>query len=302
MVRQSGAHIYTPHFLRATTANRCSTGTMVTASKDHKTATFEEAEKALGYGRTRNGTLPSSVPAGVVTWILPLVAPFGTVAVIIVGEMTVNVAAAPLKVTLVAPARLLPRIWMSAPARAAAACSFTKGLNPTDTLYTVPPFWRRPYAWFRKNFRWWLTPVRRTRQSRRAAKAMQGSERAPPAVRGLFPLGPLVQGTDGNRSYSSTLALLFFKPSLLPGANAQNKIHGFWFRGDAPNQSIIRAQFRVANSTWCWKRSPGRLFVFANRRRGRVKILSRDRTDSRCGTTAWRMAPMRAMGAAERRC
>jgi hypothetical protein len=53
--------------------------------------------------------LLKSVPPGVTTWTFPLVAPAGTVAVISEGETTVNTAAAPLKLTLVAPFRSVPR-------------------------------------------------------------------------------------------------------------------------------------------------------------------------------------------------
>jgi hypothetical protein len=47
--------------------------------------------------------LLESVPPGVTTWTVPVVAPAGTVVVISDGETTVNVAGVPLKVTLVAP-------------------------------------------------------------------------------------------------------------------------------------------------------------------------------------------------------
>jgi hypothetical protein len=46
-------------------------------------------------------------PAGVVTLIGPVVAPTGTVAVILVALTTLNVAAVPLKVTAVAPVRFV---------------------------------------------------------------------------------------------------------------------------------------------------------------------------------------------------
>ena len=49
-------------------------------------------------------------PAGVVTLIGPVVAPAGTVAVILVALTTLNVAATPLKVTLVAPVKFVPVI------------------------------------------------------------------------------------------------------------------------------------------------------------------------------------------------
>ena len=59
------------------------------------------------YGSTRKGTLLESVPPGVTTWTSPLLAPAGTVVVIKNLDTTVNVAAVPLKLTLVAPVRSL---------------------------------------------------------------------------------------------------------------------------------------------------------------------------------------------------
>jgi hypothetical protein len=56
-------------------------------------------------GVTRKGTLLVSVPVGVTTVRLPVLAPAGTMAVISVLETTVNVAARPSKMTLVAPVR-----------------------------------------------------------------------------------------------------------------------------------------------------------------------------------------------------
>ena len=51
-----------------------------------------------------------AVPPGVVTTILPLVAPAGTIAVICVSDFTVNVATTLLKVTLLACFRPVPVI------------------------------------------------------------------------------------------------------------------------------------------------------------------------------------------------
>jgi len=51
-----------------------------------------------------------AVPSGVVTWILPLLAPDGTVAVIWVEELAVNVAAVAPKLTPVVPVKLVPVI------------------------------------------------------------------------------------------------------------------------------------------------------------------------------------------------
>jgi hypothetical protein len=49
-----------------------------------------------------------AIPPGAVTAIGPVVAPTGTVAVIFVDELTTKVAAVPLKLTAVAPVKLLP--------------------------------------------------------------------------------------------------------------------------------------------------------------------------------------------------
>ena len=56
-----------------------------------------------------------SVPAGVVTEILPVVAPAGTVAVIFVAELTVNVADVPPNLTDVAPVKFVPLIVTDVP-------------------------------------------------------------------------------------------------------------------------------------------------------------------------------------------
>src|SRR5258708_5747858 len=65
-------------------------------------------EKLEIVGVTRKFTLLVKVRLGVVTLTLPVVAPRGTVVLISVAETTVNVAAVPLKVTLVVPVRLVP--------------------------------------------------------------------------------------------------------------------------------------------------------------------------------------------------
>jgi len=72
---------------------------------------------------TVNGTLTvkllalSAVPASVVTLSGPIVAPVGTVAWIAVSEITVKLAALPLNVTAVAPAKFAPLIITLAPTR-----------------------------------------------------------------------------------------------------------------------------------------------------------------------------------------
>ena len=57
----------------------------------------------------------SSVFLGVVTVTNPVVAPLGTVVLISVLEMTVNTAAVPSKLTLLALVRLFPKITTVAP-------------------------------------------------------------------------------------------------------------------------------------------------------------------------------------------
>src|SRR6476469_7809714 len=58
-----------------------------------------------------------AVPPPVVTAIRPVLAPLGTVAVILVAETTVKLAAAvPLKLTAVAPVKLVPVMVTTVPA------------------------------------------------------------------------------------------------------------------------------------------------------------------------------------------
>src|SRR5256712_4387866 len=57
-----------------------------------------------------------AVPAEVVTLIGPLVAPAGTVAVIVVAEPTVKLALVPLNSTALAPVKLVPLIETLVPA------------------------------------------------------------------------------------------------------------------------------------------------------------------------------------------
>src|SRR5208283_2150079 len=83
---------------------------------------------------TRKATLLESTPLGVVTSIVPVVAPLGTVVSMKVPDTTVNVAGTPLNVTLVAPVRSLPRIPMTEPALPKVGLLFTKGPRPVDRL------------------------------------------------------------------------------------------------------------------------------------------------------------------------
>lgn len=78
------------------------------------------------------------MPPGVVTSTRPVVAPVGTVVVISDAETTVNVAAVPLNVTLVAPVRSVPRILTAAPTVPEVVCVSTNGARPRDILKIAP--------------------------------------------------------------------------------------------------------------------------------------------------------------------
>src|ERR1022692_844339 len=84
----------------------------------------------------RKGTLLESVPLGVTTWTVPVVAPVGTVVVISELETTSKTAAVPLKLTLVAPVRFVPRILTAAPTLPKVGSVSTNGPKPTDRLKT----------------------------------------------------------------------------------------------------------------------------------------------------------------------
>ena len=86
------------------------------------------------YGVTRKFWLLSKTTVGVVTCTLPEVAPAGTVAVIPELETTVNAAAVPLKVTPVAPVKLVPRITTDVPTAPEVVWVFTNGPRPIDKL------------------------------------------------------------------------------------------------------------------------------------------------------------------------
>ena len=90
------------------------------------------------YGITTNVALLVSVPLGVTTSTVPVVAPAGTVVVIKVFDTTVNVDGVPLKVTLVAPVRSVPRIPTRLPTVAPAGTVFTNWPRPVERLKTVP--------------------------------------------------------------------------------------------------------------------------------------------------------------------
>src|SRR6266852_5454019 len=100
-------------------------------------------EKLEIVGVTRKFTLLVKVwGPGVVTLTLPVVAPLGTVVLIAVPvELTVNVAFVPLKVTLVEPVKLFPRIVTYAPTLPEVGSVSTNGPSPTERLKTVPQPW-----------------------------------------------------------------------------------------------------------------------------------------------------------------
>ena len=83
--------------------------------------------KLLICGTTLNGALLARVPLGVTTLIRPVVAPAGTEVVMAVPvEFTVKVAAVPLKLTAVAPVRLVPKTVILAPTLPELVMDWTK--------------------------------------------------------------------------------------------------------------------------------------------------------------------------------
>src|SRR5215469_5391655 len=94
--------------------------------------------KVANQGSTRKNTLLLSDPFDVVTSTGPEVAPVGTIVVISVGDTTLKVAAVPLKLTLVAFVRFVPRIVTEVPTLPTVGTVFTNGPSPTKRLKTVP--------------------------------------------------------------------------------------------------------------------------------------------------------------------
>ena len=78
------------------------------------------------------------VPPGVATWTWPVEAPSGTVVVMSEADVTVNDAAMPLKVTLVVPIRLVPRILTARPTFPEVGSVFTNEPSPETSWKTVP--------------------------------------------------------------------------------------------------------------------------------------------------------------------
>ena len=81
----------------------------------------------VGGGMTVKLLELASVPLGVVTLMVPVVAPAGTVVVIVVAELVPMAAVVPLNVTLVAPPRLVPVIVTDRSDRAARGCRAGQG-------------------------------------------------------------------------------------------------------------------------------------------------------------------------------
>src|SRR6202007_233906 len=84
-----------------------------------------------------------AVPPGVVTLMVPVVAPDGTVAVIAVAEFTVKLALVPLNRTAVAPVKLVPLMVTLVPAGPLAGVKLVTvgGVMPVKlpALVAVPP-------------------------------------------------------------------------------------------------------------------------------------------------------------------
>ena len=85
-----------------------------------------------------NAMLLDSVPLGVTTWTLPLVAPAGTLVVISEGRTIENEAATPLNLTLVTPTRFEPRILTVAPTAPELGKVFTNGPRLREKRKTEP--------------------------------------------------------------------------------------------------------------------------------------------------------------------
>lgn len=87
-----------------------------------------------------------SVPDGVTTEIVPVVAPAGTVAWIYVSDTVVNDADIPLNVTLVDPVRPLPKMRIFCPTLPTPGAVSTNGLRRFKNLKTEPSVLYGPYV------------------------------------------------------------------------------------------------------------------------------------------------------------
>ena len=75
-----------------------------------------------------------SAPPGAVTVIVPVVAPAGTCARMLVSETTVNVACVSLNATAVVPVRLFPKMDTVLPALPKLGTASTNGARSPDKL------------------------------------------------------------------------------------------------------------------------------------------------------------------------
>jgi hypothetical protein len=71
----------------------------------------------------------------------------------------VNVAAVPLKATLVEPFRLFPRRVTAVPTLPEVGRILTNALRPSDRLKTVPSPLARQSTLSRRSSHWWLEPA-----------------------------------------------------------------------------------------------------------------------------------------------
>src|SRR5438270_9713203 len=99
-------------------------------------------------GVTRNFRLLFKLPPGVTTFTKPVPAPDGTVAEMYVSDRTLYVALVPLKVTLVAPVKPLPKMPTDLATFPEVGNSLTKALRPTSKLKRAPTLFAPPeFAW-----------------------------------------------------------------------------------------------------------------------------------------------------------
>jgi hypothetical protein len=79
-----------------------------------------------------------NVPPGVIIVTVPVVAALGTVVLIWELETTTKAAAVPLKLTLVVPVRLVPKIFTAVPVLPEVGSVSMNGPSPIESLKTVP--------------------------------------------------------------------------------------------------------------------------------------------------------------------
>src|SRR5215471_9055076 len=120
----------------------------MTATYGHLSADAKKSRPEIGrltrfkrrtcYGKTRKATLLLSVPFGVVTMTVPVVAPVGTLVSIAEAVTLSNGAVVPLKATLIVPVRLFPRMITLAPTLPEVGLVSTNGPRPVARLKIVP--------------------------------------------------------------------------------------------------------------------------------------------------------------------